>query len=223
MIVTVLVPERNKEVHGIMEADVSRNIEEQLSAFLDGELPEAELQMLIRRLAKDENYRATLGRYTLIGSILRDEPAFASVDEIRRGVMSRINSSGLDDALPAEQTVQKQRLPGASGFRRRMGSLLAASVAALAVFGMYQWEGDVALPLVANELPATQDVKRTQDIKRPPDNSALRAVTTRVPGGGRITADRMTSYMVSHGEFSRSLQGAMVDSRVFVQPASYQE
>ena len=217
MIVTVLVPERNKEVHGIMEADVSRNIEEQLSAFLDGELPEAELQMLIRRLAKDENYRATLGRYTLIGSILRDEPAFASVDDIRRGVMSRINNSDLDDALPAEQTVQKQRLPGASGFRRRMGSLLAASVAALAVFGVYQWEGDVALPLVTNELPATQD------IKRPPGNSALRAVATRVPGGGRITADRMTSYMVSHGEFSRSLQGAMVDSRVFVQPASYQE
>ena len=217
MIVTVLVPERNKEVHGIMEADVSRNIEEQLSAFLDGELPEAELQMLIRRLAKDENYRATLGRYTLIGSILRDEPAFASVDEIRRGVMSRINSSGLDDALPAEQTVQKQRLPGASGFRRRMGSLLAASVAALAVFGMYQWGDDVALPSAGNELAATQD------IKRPPGNSALPAVTTRVPGGGRITADRMTSYMVSHGEFSRSLQGAMVDSRVFVQPASYQE
>lgn len=217
MIVTVLVPERNKEVHGIMEADVSRNIEEQLSAFLDGELPEAELQMLIRRLAKDENYRATLGRYTLIGSILRDEPAFASVDDIRRGVMSRINNSDLDDALPAEQTVQKRQLPGASGFRRRMGSLLAASVAALAVFGVYQWEGDVALPLVANELPATQD------IKRPPGNSALPAVTTRVPGGGRITADRMTSYMVSHGEFSRSLQGAMVDSRVFVQPASYQE
>ena len=217
MMVKVSDPERNNEVLGIMEADVTRNIEEQLSAFLDGELPEAELQMLIRRLAKDENYRATLGRYTLIGSILRDEPAFASVDDIRRGVMSRINNSDLDDALPAEQTVQKRRLPGASGFRRRMGSLLAASVAALAVFGMYQWEGDVALPLVANELPATQD------IKRPPGNSALPAVTTRVPGGGRITADRMTSYMVSHGEFSRSLQGAMVDSRVFVQPASYQE
>jgi negative regulator of sigma E activity len=217
MMVKVFDPERNNEVLGIMEADVTRNIEEQLSAFLDGELPEAELQMLIRRLGKDENYRATLGRYTLIGSILRDEPAFASVDAIRRGVMSRINSSDLDDALPAEQTTQKQQLPGASGSRRRVGSLLAASVAALAVFGLYQWGDEAALTLSGNELAATQDIKRL------PGNSAARAVTTRVSGGGHITADRITSYMVSHGEFSRSLQGAMVDSRVFVQPASYQE
>jgi negative regulator of sigma E activity len=217
MMVKVFDPERNNEVLGIMEADVTRNIEEQLSAFLDGELPEAELQMLIRRLGKDENYRATLGRYTLIGSILRDEPAFASVDAIRRGVMSRINSSDLDDVIPAEQATQKQQLSGASGFRRRTGSLLAASVAALAVFGMYQWGDEAALIFPGNELAATQDIKRS------PSNFASRAVTTRVPGGGHITADRITSYMVSHGEFSRSLQGAMVDSRVFVQPASYQE
>jgi hypothetical protein len=43
------------------------------------------------------------------------------------------------------------------------------------------------------------------------------------PARAKVNADRMTSYMVSHGEFSRSLQGTMVDSRIFVQQVSYQE
>jgi hypothetical protein len=35
--------------------------------------------------------------------------------------------------------------------------------------------------------------------------------------------ERMLSYMVSHGEYARSFQGAMRDSRVFVQQASFEE
>jgi hypothetical protein len=38
-----------------------------------------------------------------------------------------------------------------------------------------------------------------------------------------VSRDRMTSYLVSHGEFSRTLQGPMVDSRIFVQQASFEE
>jgi anti-sigma factor RsiW len=200
-----------------MEADVTRNIEEQLSAFLDGELPEAELQMLIRRLGKDGNYRATLARYTLIGSVLRDDPAFASMDAIRKGFMSRIDAADDADDLPAEQSTASLQQQATPGSRRRTGSLLAASIAALGVFGMYQWGGDVSLPLTGAEVAVT----RTE--QRPPDASVTRAIPAVDRRNGRINADRITSYMVSHGEFSRSLQGAMVDSRVFVQPASYQE
>ena len=46
-----------------MEKEVTRSIEEQLSAFMDGELPEEELQLLVRRLERDEEHRATLARY----------------------------------------------------------------------------------------------------------------------------------------------------------------
>ncbi len=38
-----------------MEKDVTRHIEEQLSAFLDGELPQEELALLVRRLERDES------------------------------------------------------------------------------------------------------------------------------------------------------------------------
>jgi negative regulator of sigma E activity len=196
-----------------MEADVTRNIEEQLSAFLDGELPEAELQLLIRRLEKDEAYRATLARYSLVGSILRDEAEFAYANRIRAGVMARISADESDhgsaESRPDNAGIQQS---GARSVRRRRaGSLLAAAVVAFAVIGVYRFD-DVEFGL-SEEQAVDETVAAVPAVDRPQYR----------PARARVNADRMTSYMVSHGEFSRSLQGTMVDSRVFVQQVSYQE
>lgn len=210
-----------------MESDVTRSIEEQLSAFLDGELPEAELQLLIRRLEKDEVYRATLARYSLVGSILRDEAEFSFGNGIRAGVMARISAGEFDGSRTESNfdtvaDTSAHRPPGAPLLSRRTGSMLAAAVAALAVVGIYQLDmpeaglsEERAVASVSETIEAAPAVERSTN--RPLDRPINRTART------RVNADRMTSYMVSHGEFSRSLQGTMVDSRVFVQQASYQE
>ena len=46
----------------------------QLSAMFDGELPAVECELLSRRLARDEQLRATWSRYAVIGAALRAEP-----------------------------------------------------------------------------------------------------------------------------------------------------
>ena len=46
-------------------------IKEQLSAFLDGELPEAETTLLLKRLERDDELKGTLSRYSLIGAVIR--------------------------------------------------------------------------------------------------------------------------------------------------------
>ncbi|MGI9290075.1 MAG: sigma-E factor negative regulatory protein [Gammaproteobacteria bacterium] len=200
-----------------MEADVNRNIEEQLSAFLDGELPEAELQMLIRRLEKEENYRATLARYTLIGSIIRDDPAFAETDSVRTGVMKRLREVDSADAAKPDQPIESYSPKGDGSLNRRTGSLLVAAAAVLAVVGIYQFNLDV-LPSVSVTSTPSVAVNLAA-----PVNPPVRAVSAPDVRSGRINADRITSYKVSHAGVSRSFQGAMVDSRVFVRPASYQE
>jgi sigma-E factor negative regulatory protein RseA len=196
----------------IMGADVTRNIEEQLSAFLDGELPEAELQLLIRRLEKDEAYRATLARYSLVGSVLRDEAEFSFANGIRARVMARISADEPDYSAPESRpdAVDVQQ-PGTRRLGRRAGSLLAAAVVAFAVIGVYRFDD---LESGLSEGPAVEEVASTVSAVARPKYRSARA---------SVDADRMTSYMVSHGEFSRSLQGTMVDSRVFVQQVSYQE
>ena len=74
-----------------MESEVSRSIEEQLSAFLDGELPNEELQLLVRRLERDGEYRATLARYSLIGNVLRNDPIQSS-EGFRGRIMAAIDN-----------------------------------------------------------------------------------------------------------------------------------
>ena len=86
-----------------MEKDVTRNIEEQLSAFLDGELPDEELQLLVRRLEREESFRATLVRYSLLGNILRNDPVQASSEPFRARVMAAISSEG-----EADQDLQQE-------------------------------------------------------------------------------------------------------------------
>jgi negative regulator of sigma E activity len=182
-----------------METDVTRNIEEQLSAFLDGELPEAELELLVRRLERDQAFRSTLARYSTIGSILRKDPVVAASTGFRSSVMRAIS----DEGSAPESSVEGQHI-AATG-KWRMGSMLAAAVAVFTVIGIYQ------LDLTDGITQANLEIAATQDELLP----AVRKST--------VNSERMTSYLVSHGEFSRSLQGVMVDSRIFVQQARFEE
>ena len=52
---------------------MSERIKEQLSAFLDGELPEPESALLLKRLERDDDLRGALSRYSLIGAVLRSD------------------------------------------------------------------------------------------------------------------------------------------------------
>ena len=180
------------------ETEVARNIEEQLSAFLDGELLEAELQMLVRRLEKAPAHRATLVRYVYARSVLRNEPVTLPLGDFRAGVMHAISADEQTSAAGS----------AAAGSRRGYSptsSLVFAAMIAIAAIGLSQ-----VFPDDANTKGIEAGAVTGQPVIR---TAAHRNV---------VSPERMTSYMVAHGEFSRRLQGTLVDSRIFVQPASYQ-
>jgi len=207
-----------------MEKHVTRNIEEQLSAFLDGELPEEELALLVRRLERDEGHRATLDRYALIGGALRNEAALRAGGVMRRDIMT-----ALDDS-PAEVASVDQPDEKSSGIRY----LLAASVAvvAVAVFfaGNLQTPQDMqaldapvaavvdspaAIPVLAVQpAPAVVAVADKAEL-RERHQAELRRI--------RLNQERMRSYLISHGEHSSPLQGVIADSRMYVQQARFSE
>ena len=60
---------------------MSEQIREQVSAFLDGELPNSETELLLKRLTRDAELRESFGRYALHR---RDDPAAASRAPIER-------------------------------------------------------------------------------------------------------------------------------------------
>ena len=53
---------------------IQDEVESQLSAMFDGELPATECELLSRRIDRDEILRARWSRYALIGAAMRSEP-----------------------------------------------------------------------------------------------------------------------------------------------------
>ena len=106
----------------------------QLSAMFDGELPAAECELLSRRLARDEQLRATWSRYAVIGAVLRAEPLASVRPDFARRVSAALVSG-----------------PAAAGVRRMMHSAALGSVIAAGVAG-------VAIMMLRNGLPVQERV-----------------------------------------------------------------
>jgi negative regulator of sigma E activity len=96
-------------------------VESQLSAMFDGELPVVECELLSRRIDRDENLRARWSRYALIGAAMRSEPVAAA----RMGFASRVSA-----ALSAES-----RPPSKRQRRLLWNSALAATLVAAVAGG----------------------------------------------------------------------------------------
>ncbi len=208
-----------------MEKDVTRHIEEQLSAFLDGELPEEELAMLVRRLERDENYRATLDRYAVIGGALRNDPVGTDVSELRQGIRAALDRDDMATVKP-ESGLEQQAESGG-----QVRYLLAASlvVGVMAVFfgdGFNQELTQTPVQGIAQTaVPAPQ---ATPDAVQPQAQLAvaqdpLRARREQELRRIKLNQERMRSYLISHGEYSRPMQGALADSSMYVQQASFSE
>ncbi|MFZ0010188.1 MAG: sigma-E factor negative regulatory protein, partial [Steroidobacteraceae bacterium] len=52
---------------------MNEELDSQLSAMFDDELPTAECELLARRLSRDEQLKARWGRYAVIGAAIRAE------------------------------------------------------------------------------------------------------------------------------------------------------
>jgi sigma-E factor negative regulatory protein RseA len=68
---------------------IQDEVESQLSAMFDGELPATECELLSRRIDRDENLRARWSRYALIGAAMRSEP----VATARSGFARRVSAA----------------------------------------------------------------------------------------------------------------------------------
>ncbi len=68
---------------------IQDEVESQLSAMFDGELPATECELLSRRIDRDEILRARWSRYALIGAAMRSEP----VATARSGFARRVSAA----------------------------------------------------------------------------------------------------------------------------------
>ncbi len=138
----------------------------QISAFVDGELPDNEADLLLRRMGQDAELRQKVAEYLAIGRAMRGETSVPGVDRIHERV-----SAVLDDK-PFEGKGNVQPETRGHAIRPLLGIAVAASVALLAIFGLQQTAVDTG---ESSGAPTIAEVEPDASYTVPqPVNSQLR-------------------------------------------------
>ena len=203
---------------------------EQLSAFLDGELPERETELLLKRVSADTVLRGRAARYLLIGEAARQ--GTAQVRGASKGFAARVSAALATETergdLGADQVKTSApsapSIPGRVGspwLRRSAGFAAAASVGALAVL---IWQGAQApeeTPLVERQVSGAEamssgtfaaverDVSQAQTSPSVSDTPAAAGEADVAGASGGLSRSirdsRLTNYVMAHSEYSSPL------------------
>jgi negative regulator of sigma E activity len=103
----------------------------QISAFVDGELPDNESELLLRRLSQDAVLRQQVSQYLEIGRMMRNDRDIPGIDSLRGRI-----AAALGDGAAVEK--EQQDVVGSRIMTPATGVAVAATVAALALVGLSQ-------------------------------------------------------------------------------------
>lgn len=193
---------------------MSEQIREQISAFLDGELPSSETELLLKRLTRDAELRESFGRYALVGEAMRGR----GVARLSRGFAARVNRA--IDGEPAPELSSPRGAHGSRWWRPLSGVAAAAGVAAIAIVALQQHAvapADMAArpailgaaaPVVAAAAAPREALSYTVPV------AAAELATP-------VSNARLTNYVFAHSKYSSGLgqRGVLADLLIEDEPA----
>jgi sigma-E factor negative regulatory protein RseA len=197
---------------------IQDEVESQLSAMFDGELPVTECELLSRRIDRDENLRARWSRYALIGAAMRSEP----VATARSGFARRVNAAlhGADDTAHSKRG-RKMILSAA------LSASLVVTVAGLSISLLRHSAPDGGADIVAQAasgrgdpavaLPAAA-AEGLASIRRGSNGEPVSYVTpASIVGANTALRTELADFIVAHSEYStplmrRNLLSALVSN-----------
>jgi negative regulator of sigma E activity len=183
---------------------MKEKLNEQISALIDDELPEAEHALLIKRLADDASFRNRLARYQLISDSLQEH--------LPRKIDPDFNIS-VQLALQDEPDVQAGPVRLARVFKPVAGLAIAASVAVVAV---------LSLQSVRQENPSAADVVATAPLTDDSAAAGVASLRANNPAHASAGAQGLDIYLVNHNEYAvnRGMQGMLPYVRLVGQDMS---
>ena len=193
---------------------MSEQIREQVSAFLDGELPNSESELLLKRLTRDGVLRESFGRYALIGEAIRG----ASRAYLTRGFAGRVNLA--IDGEPISAGGQAVQVRASRWWRPFAGAAVAAGVAAVAVVAFHQRADAPGLrPALALNAQSRAQVQPALAQNGAVPAAPREAISYTVPAASgaapsvSLAPGRLTNYVFAHSQYSSGLaqRGVMAD------------
>jgi len=153
----------------------------QISAFVDGELPENESELLLRRLSQDAVMRQQVAEYLAIGRLIRRDQEVPGMDSLRGQIAAALGQETVEEEV-------EQQVAGSVLMTPASGIAVAATVAAIALVGLSQLGGPtidglpdnaVAIDLApayteptAEQVLANSPTERLLELGRRHDNSS---------------------------------------------------
>jgi sigma-E factor negative regulatory protein RseA len=173
---------------------MNEELDSQLSAMFDDELPAAECELLARRLSRDEQLQARWGRYAAIGASIRAERGV----RLHAALAGKVNAVILTEpALGAAAAPQRTPHNGLRWRQAVAGVAVAAGVAAVSVLWL-RAEAPLGGPPLSAQLavpqPVASSVPAQADSYVVPRAPASRAVV--------VPVTELANYVVAHSMVS---------------------
>ena len=189
---------------------MNEELDSQLSAMFDDELPAAECELLARRLSRDEQLKARWGRYAVIGATIRAEGGV----RLNAPLASRVSAAiASEPTLAAEPAPQPKKRAEFRWWQPVASAAAVAGVAAGAILWMRAQSSDVSA-VVAQATPVvpafatvgTTPVSAVAKMAGPQVNTGEpdSYVVPRTPNRHQLVvpSTELANYVVAHSEFS---------------------
>jgi len=164
----------------------------QISAYVDGELPENESELLLRRLSQDAAMRAQVATYLALGRAVRQDQDHPEIDQLRSRVANALGDESFVETAPKPEVGSGLMTPAG-------GIAVAATVAAIALVGLSQIGGPIT-----DTLPDAVAIDLAPVYTEPTDAQML----------ANRPSERLLEYSRRHDDSSADLGSSDIISRM---------
>jgi negative regulator of sigma E activity len=179
-------------------------LDSQLSAMFDGELPATECELLARRLARDEMLKARWGRYAAIGAAIRMERGVRLNGQLAKRVSSAVAAEPA--LLVGSSRSSAGRLAGprlVRWWQPVAGALVAGSVAAGAILWLRAGSPDAPVTLASPPIAAVSTA--APDTSDQSTGADSYVVPPSLESGSSGPPTELADFVVAHSAFSMPL------------------
>ena len=166
-------------------------IKMQISAFVDGELPDAEADLLLRRMSQDATLRRQAAEYFEMGRAMRGEAAIPGIERLQERI-----AAALGDKVPDAVEVAEDPAPNRA-VRPLVGVALATSVALLAIVGLQFTGGVTDGPVVVPDTVADTVNDASYTVPAPVDDELVRYYQSHGATASELGANGMNARLVN--------------------------
>ncbi|HXW74310.1 MAG TPA: sigma-E factor negative regulatory protein [Steroidobacteraceae bacterium] len=182
---------------------MNEELDSQLSAMFDDELPTAECELLARRLSRDEQLKARWGRYAVMGAVIRAERGV----RLNAPLAGRVSAVLVaEPSLEAHGTARVARRGGLRWWQPVAATGLAAGVAAVSILWLraqvpLPGKPPAALAAATPVLPGTAVVRASIGSGARPGESYV-VPRPRAMAPVVVPSTELANYVVAHSMFS---------------------